>query len=51
MYIKNIDLKDKRVLLRVDYNVPIQDGQVIDDYRIKKSSQTILKYTHINFVM
>ena len=32
--IKNIDLKDKRVLLRVDYNVPIKDGQVIDEYII-----------------
>ena len=35
--IKDINLKDKRVLLRTDYNVPIQDSVVIDDYRIKKS--------------
>ena len=39
--ISNINFQDKRVLLRVDYNVPIEDGTVIDNYRIKKSIPTI----------
>ena len=36
-----ITLKDKKVLLRVDYNVPIDNSEVMDDYRIKKTIPTI----------
>lgn len=34
-------LKGKVVLLRADYNVPIADGKITDDYRIKQSLPTL----------
>lgn len=39
--IKEIDLKGKRVLLRVDYNVKVKDGKIKDDTRITESLPTI----------
>src|SRR5580698_5978984 len=39
--VKDIDLKGKRVLLRADYNVPLKDGVITDDYRIKQSLPTV----------
>lgn len=40
--IKNVkNLKGKKVLLRVDFNVPFKNGKIIDDFRIKSGVPTI----------
>jgi phosphoglycerate kinase len=39
--VRDTDLTGQKILLRADYNVPLDEGKITDDYRIQKSLPTI----------
>ena len=39
--INDIEIKNKRVVLRLDFNVPVENGVIKDNSKIVKSLKTI----------
>ena len=46
--LQDINIFEKRVIVRFDYNVPVHEGKILDDYKIKLSLETIKYLTENN---
>ena len=45
--IKDVQLENKNILIRTDFNVPIKDGQVQSDFRLQAAIPTLKYLKHL----